>query len=397
MSILTILILLLATLAFLQLTSAMIAGSAVTPFQRSRNSFLYVYAGFSSKRGVMPKIAFFELDKLDGGLTDYFKDQLHKLERKFVGMDKQFFDGPLRRSHLPKIKEVDALCVFIGSKVTREVIDALPSLKYVVTMSTGFDHIDVEECSRRGIKVCNVPTYGENSVAEHTFALINGIARNLVGCVDRTRDGHFTTEGLRGFDLKGKTLGVIGTGNIGKFTCKIALGYSMDVIAYDKYPDEDFAAELGFEYVEFPELLRRSDIISIHVPLLPATEHMIDREAVKQMKKGVIIINTARGGIIDTDALILGLKEGIIAYAGLDVLEDEDCLNDDLDMLSEEYLKKCDIKTVLQDHILMEQPNVYVTPHNAFNTVEAIKRIMDCTVENLVGLFSGEPQNLVQK
>jgi len=245
---------------------------------------------------------------------------------------------------------------FIYSKIDRSVIDAAPNLKLITTRSTGFDHIDVSYATGKGIPVCTVPQYGMNTVAEHAFALLLDINRHLSPSWESVKEGKFSYEGFRGRDLKGKTIGVIGTGRIGLHAVKIANGFEMDVIAYDVYHNEEARAELGFEYVELDELMSRSDVITIHLPLLESTYHLLDKERICKARNGVIIINTARGGIVDTDAIVYGLEEGILGGVGLDVVEDE--------------------LSLTAGHPLLALDNVVISPHTAFYTDEAMMRIL---------------------
>ncbi len=308
----------------------------------------------------------------------------------------QFIDGPLNENNAKKIKDADAVGVFIYSAVSKKVLKNLNNLKLVVTLSTGFDHIDVKECRKKRITVCNVPSYGENTVAEHTFALILNLTRKIHKAYDRTVRGDFTLDGLRGIDLQVKIIGVIGTGSIGEHVIRIAKGFEMRVIAFDKHKKLKLAKRLGFKYVSLDHLLKKSDIVTLHVPYNKSTRHMINRKAVSNMKKGVLIINTARGGIIKTSALLDGLQSGKIGGAGLDVLEGECFVKEEKQILSKHFAKECDLKTVLQNHILLKQDNVIITPHNAFNSWEALQRILDTTIVNLNSFLKKKPINVVK-
>jgi len=329
----------------------------------------------------MGKIAVFETDVWQS--PELIDDMKKKLEPQNTVV---LFKDVLKEGDLDKIRDIETLIVFIKSKVTKEVISKLPKLKFVATMSTGFDHIDLAACRERNIMVSNVPSYGENSVAEHAFALIVTIARKLSEAVARVKNGKFETKGLCGFDLKDKTIGVIGTGHIGLFSIKIAQGYSMKVIAYDAFPRKD-AKELGFEYASLDDLYQQSDIITIHVPLLPSTKHMINQGSVEKMKKGVVLINTSRGGVVDNDALLYGLENRIIGAAGLDVLDNEECLMEG---------NKCDPKISEKLKRLVAMKNVYITPHNAFNTKEAIGRIIETTLQNVKGFAENKLVNIAK-
>ena len=278
-----------------------------------------------------------------------------------------------------------------------KLLEKLPNLKLAVTMSTGYEHIDLDACKKRNIIACNIPSYGENTVAEHAMALILTISRNIIPSVERTRKGSFELEGLRGFDLKGKTMGILGTGRIGRHVAHFANGFDMKVIAFDKFPNDALAKECGYEYVEFDKLLEESDIISIHLPENKETHHIINKDNIKKIKKGCVLINTARGGIVETEALLTGIKEGILSAIGLDVLEEECAIKEEAELLHETFQKKCDIKTLLEEHILMKQENVFITPHNAFNSNEALMRILDTTIDNINAFVAGVPKNTVTK
>lgn len=332
------------------------------------------------------KIAFFELEQWE---KEYFLKNLKNCEMQFI-------DGHLSESNVNQVKDIDGIGVFIYSTINKKVLDNLPNLKLVATLSTGFDHIDLEECKKRKIIVCNVPHYGENTVAEHTFALILNLTRMIHKAYERTTRGDFSIEGLRGIDLQGKKIGVIGTGSIGQHAIRIARGFEMEVIAFDKFKNLKMAKKLGFRYASLDSLLKNSDIITLHVPYTKSTHHLIGKKAIAKMKKGIILVNTARGGIIDTSALLEGLQSGKIAGAGLDVLEGECFIKEEKQMLSKHFLKECDLKAVLQDHMLLRQPNVIITPHNAFNSWEALHRILDTTILNINSFLKKKPVNVVK-
>ena len=335
----------------------------------------------------MVKIAFFEIEDWE---IDYIK-------QKFPGDSMKFFKEPLTMQNVDQVADFDAIAVFIYSFISFEILDKLRNVKLITTMSTGFDHINLEECKKRNIIVCNVPTYGENTVAEHAFALILAISRKLVPSIERTRRGNFELEGLRGFDLKEKTIGVIGCGNIGKNVIRMAKGFQMNVLVFDVKKDEQFAKDMGFSYVEMNYLLSKSDIITLHAPYNKYTHHMINKDNIKQIKKGAVLINTARGGLVETDAIIEALGQKILSAAGLDVLEDECFIKEEKQLLSKQFPGTCDLKTVLQEHILLDQENVLITPHNAFNSNEALLRIIDTTIENIQGFIANKVINIISK
>ena len=289
--------------------------------------------------------------------------------------------------------DCDAVSVFIYSVLNQEVLKKFSRLKYIASRSTGFDHIDVAFCKKKNILVSNVPVYGANTVAEHTFALILSLSRKIPQSVAETKREDFSREDLTGFDLKGKTLGVVGTGNIGLHTIRIARGFQMNVLAFDLFHNKQAAAELGFHYVDFDVLLKESDIISLHAPLNNHTFHMVNSSSIKKMKKGVFLINTARGGLVDNEALVKGLKEGYIGGAGLDVLEEENFTDEEINLLFDASSERQ--KKILANHILLTMPNVLITPHNAFNSQEALERILDTTIENLNFFKMNKPVNLI--
>ncbi len=309
-----------------------------------------------------------------------------------------FLDQPLSDKNIAKVKDADMLAIFIYSTITKDVLDKLPKVKLITTMSTGFDHIDLDACAARGVTVCTVPAYGDNTVAEHTFALILAVTRKIVESVERTRKGNFELNGLMGIDLKGKTLGVVGTGKIGKNVVRIGCeGFGMKVIAYDAFPNNKWAKECGITYVPFEQLLSESDIITFHVPLMKETTHMLNTKNLNRVKKGAILINTARGAIIETHAIVEGIKKGIFSGVGLDVLEEECAIKEEKEILTDAFKGKCDLKTLLEEHVLLEQPTVYITPHSAFYSKEALQRIMDTTVNNINAFLAGLPVNIVKK
>jgi D-lactate dehydrogenase len=267
-------------------------------------------------------------------------------------------------------------------------------VRFIATRSTGFDHIDLAACRARKILVSNVPAYGEHTVAEHTFALILALSRNVHKAYVRTVKGDFSLEGLQGFDLKGKTIGVVGAGRIGLHVIKMAKGFGMEVLAYDVHKNPFLSQVLDFCYVPLPELLRESDIVSLHLPDSPATHHLMNRDRFRLMKRGSLLINTARGGLVDTHALVGALDAGILGGAGLDVLEGEELVKEERQLLEKDFSKERLI-TALKNHILLHRENVVITPHIAFDSREALQRILDTTVANLSGFLDGAPMNLV--
>lgn len=291
-------------------------------------------------------------------------------------------------------KNTEVLGVFVDSQVDKKVFASLPKLKLVITFSTGYDHIDLKEAKKRKIPVCNVPFYGENTVAQHALALILALSRKLFQSVKRVKEGNFEYRGLQGFDLKDKTIGIIGTGHIGVHLMAMLNGFDAKIIAFDAFPNQDLAKKYNFSYTTLNKLLKTSDIISLHTPLLPSTYHLINKKNLKLIKPGAYLINTARGGLIEPEALVKGLQSGQIAGAGLDVLEDEGFIQDPEKLLTN-ACPACDIRTSLMNNIIIDHPNTIITPHNAFNSIEALKRIFDTSIENIKLFSAGRPQNLV--
>lgn len=301
--------------------------------------------------------------------------------------------GPLT---LPEENDFEILSVFVDSRLTPEVLAHFPNLKFIVTRSVGYDHIDLEAAKKRGIIVSYVPGYGDNTVAEFAFGLILNLTRKIYQGIDQIKEsGSFALGGLRGIDIKGKTIGIVGTGRIGREMVKIAKGFGMNVLAYDPFPNAELAKEIGFEYTDFETLLGKSDIISLHCPYNEKTRHLINKENTGLIKKGAYLINTARGPIVETEALIQALQAGILAGAGLDVLEEEGETKDELTYLSQGHPKEEELKTMLQNHILMKMPNVLITPHNAFNSQEAMERILNTTLGNIRDFLDGKMTNIV--
>jgi D-lactate dehydrogenase len=316
-------------------------------------------------------------------------------ERLKSDHDLTLVEESLSAANVGRYADAEIISTFIYSKLGRDVLDQLPSLRLIATRSTGFDHIDLSHCSKRGITVCNVPTYGENTVAEHVFALLLAISHRLLDAVDKARRGPFSPEGLEGFDLQGKTLGVIGTGSIGRHVIRIARGFGMEVVVFDVSPDPDLAETLGFRYASFDELLTAANIITLHAPATPDTQDMLSDSAFARMKHGVIVINTARGSLIDSRALIQALRSGKVAGAGLDVLPDEPLIREEAELICGIFCDQHDLRDLVANHVLLRMPNVVVTPHSAFNTREAVARIVETTVANISAFIDGRPQNVL--
>lgn len=331
------------------------------------------------------------------GLKPWEKEYINKHTETQSGKDLSFFDGILNKDNIPTETDFDIISIFVDSTLDEATLSKFPNLKMIAARSTGYDNIDLSYCQNRNIVVSTVPSYGENTVAEFAFGLILCLSRKIYQGVDRIREtGKFDFEGLQGFDLQGKTLGVVGTGRIGRHSIRIAKGFEMKVVAYDPYPNQEFAKAADFSYVTFQEILAQSDIITIHVPFTKETTHLFNEQTFNMMKKGAYLINTSRGGVVDTQALIIALKNGQVGGAGLDVLEEEGAIKDELSFLVKGSTEEHNIRTILANHILIDMPNVVITPHNAFNTTEALQKILDTTVKNIAAFLKSEPINVAK-
>ncbi len=266
------------------------------------------------------------------------------------------FSFSLNSPNLPKIPnkpKISVVSIKSQSTIDKRVLNQLPNLKLIVTRTVGTDHVDFEECKKRGIMVKNIPDYGATNIAEHALALLLAGARNIINSNSCVHQGNFNYEPFIGVALKGKTLGVIGTGKIGLELIKLAKAFGLNILAYDVFQNEKAAKELNFPYVTLDKLLTGSDFISLHVPLLPTTFHLIGERQIKKMKEGAILVNTSRGGILDTKALLKNIKK--FRAVGLDVLEGE-----------KKFSKK---------NPLLKYKNIIITPHIAFYTDESIRKI----------------------
>ncbi|WP_028950293.1 hydroxyacid dehydrogenase [Sulfurihydrogenibium subterraneum] len=336
------------------------------------------------------KVHFFEVE-------DWERLYLEK-KIKDMGLDVEveFTKEPLDDTNVELYKNIDVAIVFIYSKLNKDVLSKMANLKLIITRSTGYDHIDVEYTSKNSITVCNVPGYGNNTVAEYTFALILALARKFKPMIERTSKGIFSRDGLTGIDLMGKTIGVIGAGRIGKHVIRIAYGFGMKILVYDRYKDKELIDKYGVEYVGLEDLLRMSDIVTLHVPYNKSTHHLINRFNIKLMKLDAMLVNTSRGPVVEMEAIVQALKEGRLAGGvGLDTFEAEEVL------IEEEYLKRDDIpaiklKKALESFYVLHSENVIVSPHNAYNTKDALYRILDITLDNLKSYLEGNPKNKVE-
>ncbi|MEM6391776.1 MAG: 2-hydroxyacid dehydrogenase [Planctomycetota bacterium] len=299
-------------------------------------------------------------------------DQPHELE---------FFESGLHPNTVGLAEGFEAVCVFVNDHVDRPIVEQFAALgvKAIATRSAGFNHIDIQAADKCGLPVVRVPAYAPEGVAEHAIALMLTLNRKTHRAYNRVRESNFSLTGLIGFDMHGKTAGVVGTGKIGAAAARILLGFGCHVLAHDRSPREDLAAA-GVEFVCFDELAAESDIITLHCPLVEATHHLINAESLAKMKEGVMLINTSRGALIDTDAVIDAVKAGKVGHLGLDVYEEEDGLF--FEDRSDELLQDDDFAR------LLTFPNVLITGHQAFFTAEALTQIAEVTLDNLTDLES---------
>lgn len=311
-----------------------------------------------------------------------------------AGMEVIYDDGPVSKDVLTAHADAEIVSLFVSSIFRKEHIDLVPKLRYIVARSTGVDHIDYAYAREKGIIVCNVPKYGQRTVAEFTFALMLSLSRQLQEAAYHVRiEGKFDIAALEGFELFGKTLGVVGTGSIGRTVVRIAQGFGMRVRMFDMHPDSALENEEA-TYVPLDRLLSESDIVTLHVPYTPKNHHMLNSDTIAKMKPGSYLINTARGELIDTQALLEALQSGRIAGAGLDVLEGERGLKAEMELVRSSGSIN-ELQSVVEDHLLIDTPHVIVTPHIAFFTREAYKEILATSLDNITQCIAGTPANEV--
>jgi D-lactate dehydrogenase len=308
-----------------------------------------------------------------------------------------FYAQPLVDTIPSELLEADVLSIFVDSKVTTGMIDAMSNLKQIALRSTGYDHVAVAHAESKGINVSYVPHYGSQTVAEHTFALMLALSRRAYPMYQLLRqEGNLDVVSHEGFDLCGKTIGVIGTGAIGRRVCEIAHGFRMQIRAFDLFPNTELISTLGVQYCTLEDLLANSDIITLHTPATKENHHLLNTETLAKAKPGAFVINTARGVLIDTVALLRAVKAGQLGGAALDVYEGEEFLKDEMRLID---MPAPDVeiwRTFAAEHELLDMPNVIMTPHMAFNTKEAKREITDTTCGNILAAINGQPTNLVK-
>ena len=301
-----------------------------------------------------------------------------------AGVDIAFHEFRLDEETVPLVRDVDGVCVFVNDHLTADVIAALADsgVRLISLRCAGFNNVDLAAAQANGIRVVRVPAYSPYAVAEHAVALLMALNRKVAKAHNRVHELNFSLHGLVGFDIHGKTIGIIGTGKIGKVAAQILSGFGTTVLLYDPFPDERWAKKNGFTYLSLKELAERSDIISLHTPLTPETLHLVGPQFLRTVKRGVYIINVSRGALVDTKALIKALKKGRVAGVALDVYEEEE------GVFFEDHSGH-----ILQDDTLawlLTFPNVVITAHQAFLTEEALNEIAEVTVENMRRFAAGQ-------
>ncbi len=301
------------------------------------------------------------------------------------GHELHFFEPRLTEDTSSLATGYPAVCAFVNDHLNASVLQklSLSGTRLVALRSAGFNHVDLAAAEDLGIKVVRVPAYSPYAVAEHTVGMILALTRKIHRAYNRVREGNFALDGLLGFDLNGRTIGIIGTGQIGAVVAQIMRGFGCHILAYDPYPKSQLEASGLLRYVSLEELLLGSDIVSLHCPLTPDTYHLINSQTLRQMKQGAMLINTSRGALLDTASIILALKSGRIRYLGLDVYEEEE------DLFFEDLSDR-----VLQDDVfarLLTFPNVIITGHQAFFTQNALQAIAETTLGNIRAFENGEP------
>jgi len=323
------------------------------------------------------KIIFFDTKTYD-------RESFDAVNTRDFHFDIRYFENRLKVETVALVNGSNVVCAFVNDTLSEEVITSLEKLgvELIALRCAGYNNVDLK-AAYRNIPVVRVPEYSPYAVAEHAVALVLSLNRKTHKSYYRTRDGNFSINGLMGFDMIGKVAGIIGTGKIGRIAAKILGGFEMDVLAYDPYPNEEWAKTNNIKYVELDELYQRADVISLHCPLSHSTYHIINADSLVKMKDGVMIINTGRGGLIDTKALIDALKDGKVGSAGLDVYEEES-----------EYFFEDFSAQVLSDDILarlLTFSNVLITSHQGFFTKEAVGNIARTTLQNIQDYFEGKP------
>lgn len=308
--------------------------------------------------------------------------------------DLKFFDKPINQVPVYDYKDTEVVSVYVTSQLNSEIVNQSTKLKLITTRATGTDNIDIKSCTKHNVTVCNVPAYGQTTVAEYAIMLMLLSARKFPQVLRAVQERHVNYPRLTGHTLHGKTLGVVGTGKIGLAVIEIAKAIGMHVVAYDPYENAQAARKFGFSYVKLDHLLSSADIVSLHCPMSKENTHIIDESALNKMKDRAILVNTARGELVDTKALLQALKDNKIAGTALDVIEGEQMI--DIDMESSLFRANKEVLTEIAEiDMLSKMKNVILSPHNAFNSQEALHIIRHTTAQNIQAFLDGKPQNVV--
>lgn len=340
------------------------------------------------------KAVFFDVDSL----TKKFLQSKPSKQGLTVILSEEGIDSMSKETY-EKVRDSEIISVFVhtATKMNKDVLDKFPNLKLICTRSSGYDHIDLDYCKSRGITVCRVPRYGESTVAEFAAGLLLNVSRKIYHARNDMRNGNVRMNDYIGFDLYQKTIGIIGFGAIGRHMGKIAQGFGMNVLAYDLFPNEEYAGQNNIKYVTMEELLEKSDVISLHAPSTKENYHLLNEQSFKKMKDGVVIINTGRGDLIDSEALFKAVLSGKVGGAGLDVLENEDfIIHDDIILKDKAVTMDYAINTIANNKLIHHR-NVIVTPHAAFNSIDAVHRILNTTIDNVYNFINNTPINTVEK
>lgn len=337
-------------------------------------------------------------------------------------VEQKFFERGLKCHSLQFVERLgdieagtEIISGFIYSPIDYSFLEMHPEVRFIATRSTTFDHIDLPACEEHGVLVSYVPSYGYYTVAEHTMALMLAIARRIREALEVRMHTRFSYESIRGVELRDKTLGIVGTGRIGMHVVPLAKSFGMDIMAYDIKPHYEAADQLGFSYVSMERLLRRSDVITLHTPATPENQHMLNRDTLWKCRRGVLIVNTARGELIDTSALLEALDAGIVGGVALDVIEKESVLRAEAeDIIGGQIMEHVraasatavkaplserirELQVLIRNNALLSRKRVIFTPHCAFNTVEAVEKINFTTMANIRAFVSGKPINLAEE
>lgn len=336
----------------------------------------------------MTKIVYFDVQEDE---TDFLTKNNEEKYTYYLTPDSLNDLSPLKEEY----KDADIISVFTNSRVDEKVLKQFEKLKLIALRSVGFNHIDIDYCEKEGIQVENTPNYGNKSVAEFAFALLLDVCRKVTRSYIEYKEMNVKTQTLIGQELGGKTIGIVGLGAIGGEFARLAYGFDMNILGVDRTPKCELTEKYNVRFTDFDTLLEQSDFISLHAPLTKDNYHMFNEESFKKMKPSSIIINTARGELIDTGALYNALNKKEIAGAGLDVLESEETISDPDYLIDINRLNDCALKQTILNTRLQQFTNVIITPHIAYNTKEAIHRILETTMSNIGAFLDGHIQNSV--